>query len=278
MFDPTDSKLDQFLALQEQKCSLLPIPRPSSLYDGKTPHKHVPWKLLVKKPLSRQALESHFRVNPDDNIAIITGKSSDLLVLDIDPHGQNALPLVNRIRELAPDSPFVITGGGGYHFYFRYDEVSTKLALLPSSLFPELVLDPEIKIDLKSDNGYVIAPPSLHRSGSSYLFHPASPPFQRPLPRLPDTIRNALLSPDAKQVPKDWHAIISKSLEGSRHANTLSLTALLLSHTPPNYWEHVILPLLRAWNQIYSKPPLPEKELTAIFNDIATKEFKKYQL
>ena len=92
---------------------------------------------------------------PNANIGIATGKVSGVSVLDVDPRngGDNTLDLLRKRSPTGrlPDTPEVLTGGGGFHYYFGYQPG------LPSELGEG--------IEVKSDGGYVVAPPSSHLLG-----------------------------------------------------------------------------------------------------------------
>lgn len=97
---------------------------------------------------------------PDANIAIHCGKSG-LVVIDIDPRngGDSTLERLCDVRGDAWQSPYrVTTGGDGIHLYY----IAPLDKAVPSTLGPG--------IDVKRENGYVLAPPSLHPSGKRYAF------------------------------------------------------------------------------------------------------------
>jgi hypothetical protein len=86
------------------------------------------------------------------NVAIVTGRASGLLVLDIDgPEGNETLASKDLLL------PLTLTAktGKGTHFYFRYPD-DREIRNFPRKL-PGL--------DLRGEGGYVVAPPSLHESG-----------------------------------------------------------------------------------------------------------------
>lgn len=85
----------------------------------------------------------------EQNVGIRTGKESGIVVVDIDPRNGGD----DSWTEICPEEPSTIqvkTGSGGSHYYFKYDG-SIKY---PKELAPG--------IDIKSDGGYVVAPPSIH--------------------------------------------------------------------------------------------------------------------
>jgi hypothetical protein len=100
---------------------------------------------------------------PGANVGIRTGAQSRLVVLDVDPDhgGVEALrSLIAQHGRLRPGLR-ARTGSGGWHLYYAHPGES-----IPNSagrLGPGL--------DVRGDGGYVIAPPSNHRSGGAYIFN-----------------------------------------------------------------------------------------------------------
>ncbi len=100
---------------------------------------------------------------PDANIGL---RAEDIgVVVDIDPRngGDESYDRICTMFGHVPDTVEVLTGGGGSHFYFTSSRPITS-GKLPS--FPG--------VDIKSLNGYVVAPPSLHLSGQRYEFEASS--------------------------------------------------------------------------------------------------------
>lgn len=105
-----------------------------------------------------------WRMWPDSNVAIATGHG--LIVLDVDPRNGAEPEIVLAGAEM-PRTPTVRTGGDGLHFYFAGSCPSRK------------DLSGEWRgIDVKSQDGYVMAPPSAHGSGERYawLVYDQEPP------------------------------------------------------------------------------------------------------
>lgn len=84
------------------------------------------------------------RLIPGGLLAIRTGAVSGLTVIDIDPRNGGQLD-----RDLMVPTATVATAGGGWHLYYRHPggTLAGKLADRPG-------------VDIKSDGGYVVAPPS----------------------------------------------------------------------------------------------------------------------
>src|SRR5581483_10140535 len=77
---------------------------------------------------SRQPIRKHWRECPDDNIGLVTGASSGLVVLDVDAgkDGLDTLATLEAQHGPLPDTATVETGGGGRHYYFRHPGIPIK--------------------------------------------------------------------------------------------------------------------------------------------------------
>jgi hypothetical protein len=100
---------------------------------------------------------------PDANIGVC---AEDIgVVMDIDPRNGGDVSLERLIVEygVLPETVEVMTGGGGTHYYFRSPVRLSKGGI---EGYPG--------IDVQAAGSYVIAPPSLHRSGRRYEFEASS--------------------------------------------------------------------------------------------------------
>jgi hypothetical protein len=92
---------------------------------------------------------------PQANIGLACGHLFD--VLDVDsPFGAQAMRTFAGTHALHSSGPLVRTGGGGWHYY-----------LAPTGLGNVGPRDLE-QVDWRGRGGYVVAPPSRHRSGHPY--------------------------------------------------------------------------------------------------------------
>jgi predicted P-loop ATPase len=130
---------------------------------------------------------------PDAGVAIAAGLSG-LVVLDIDPRNRGNASLA-ELPSL-PHTPRVLTGGGGWHYYFRKP---------PGPEFPGFVL--AHGIDVKADGGYVIAPPSLHIQGQ-YRVDPDARLDDLAIADLPDWIA------EQRKTPTKRHKTSARVAEG----------------------------------------------------------------
>lgn len=96
---------------------------------------------------------------PNANLAVATGARSGVVVIDVDPArgGLEGLDALMAEAGPIPDSAVVHTGGDGLHYFLRVPDRPVKSRNNFRS-----------GIDIRGDGGYVVVPPSLHRSGSRY--------------------------------------------------------------------------------------------------------------
>ncbi len=101
---------------------------------------------------------------PNANIGIATGEVSGITVLDIDPRNGGKKTFKRLEAKLGKTKAAVIakTGGGGAHYYFAQPNFDLRKDSSGNLVGPG--------VDVASDGCIVIAPPSLHNSGSRYVW------------------------------------------------------------------------------------------------------------
>ena len=131
---------------------------------GKHPHvKHG----LHAATTDMDQIRRWWRLWPNANVGIATGRESAIVVIDIDPPaGNQSLDTLTQSDRALPLTMTVRTGSGGSHLYFCHPghSLPNTTARIPG--FDE----PLPGIDMRADSGYVVAPPSAHISGGKYLF------------------------------------------------------------------------------------------------------------
>lgn len=203
------------------------------------------------------------------NVGIATGNG--LLVLDIDAKhgGLGSLAQLEAQYGPLPQTPTVSTGGGGRHYYFR----------LPVGMAIGNRAGLATGIDVRGDNGYVVAPPSLHASGETYQWTvPPDVPLAEPPPWLlamlgcrcrdsqSDTTNANGVMLKVQPTTEDLanHPGIG---EGQRNATLCKLVGVHLARGDNS---EAIEPLALAWAERCS-PPLEEAEVVRTLNSLATK-------
>jgi len=248
--DSTNSVFEQALTLLAKGWSVIPV--------GTDKKPLVEWKKYQNEYPTPDEVKSWFIKYPTANLGVVTGKISKLVVVDIDPrHGGR------RDLLLGYETVIVETGGGGWHYYFKYKEGIQNYAGIAEG------------IDIRGDGGYVIAPPSTHSSGGHYKWY-RSPDKYEVLPLL--SVVQEWIDKRAQQrtpIQSKWSADKLDGVgEGLRNDTAASVAGKLLARFKPHEWESEAWKLLVAWND-KNTPPLPETELRGVFDSIANREVQK---
>ena len=115
------------------------------------------WKSLQTDPDALEQSHAFFTTGEgrdmDCNVAIVTGKTSGVFVIDIDPHHMEEDPdqFYQAFRSRFPTNLVSQTPRGGWHLYYRYPLngfVGQSRGRLPKG------------VDVRGQGGYVLAPPS----------------------------------------------------------------------------------------------------------------------
>jgi predicted P-loop ATPase len=191
--DP-ENKRGRSAAIYASHYSWLVFPCHTRLLNGACSCGNHKCENVAKHPRTRQGLKdatldqdqikAWWRDSPGSNVAVVTGKVSGLVVVDIDPRNGGDESLQDLFAEFGkfPDTVTAMTGGGGMHYYFRYPKDVDKIRCKP-------IRD---GIDIKADGGYVIAAPSVHGSGKEYGWEMSSRPGEVAVAELPDWLLSLL--------------------------------------------------------------------------------------
>lgn len=234
------------------------------------------WDALKDTRSDRNRVEAYFTRNPDSNIGIICGVVSNLTVVDFDVKAYKDKPQQLEAAKQAflreYRSPLTVkTGGGGYHAYFQYAKGSKNHTALQVGA---------LSLDVKTQGGYVAAPPSIHPdTAMPYQWLQEDMDISMiaeimdMLPEIPETLARCLSYHQSHaRTPQEWSGVVEMTREGSRNSNAATLIGKLLISFPSHEWKPIAWPLISGWNRTYVSPPLPDHELAAVFNSIAKKE------
>lgn len=159
---------------------------PADFLAAAEPYRTLGWAVFPmsrdKRPLCKNGFkdattdikqhERWARQFKDCNIAVATGRISGVIVLDVDgDEGEHSLAALADDGLVFPTSPQARTGRGR-HIYMKYDR---HMKSSVSRFGPNL--------DIRSDGGSAILPPSIHHSGKPYSWD--SDPLQHPLQHFP---------------------------------------------------------------------------------------------
>lgn len=194
--------------------------------------------------------------HPDANVGIACGMASGgLLVIDLDekPDGTSGIDSLKEWERsngvTMPVTVSSITGGGGSHLLYKADttEIKNGVGVLPG-------------IDIRSDGGYIVAPPSVHESGRSYQWE--YDPDEYEIAGADDTVINLVRSGKTKLSIKA--AAINEELrEGSRNDTLYRLACSLQSK---GFDDEMILETITAVNNKQCRPPLSDNEIVKVVN------------
>jgi hypothetical protein len=118
----------------------------------------VKWEEFQSRFATQEEITKWFTDTPNANIGIVTGKLSNIFVVDLDKHDEKYNEEITI--QYIPDTvvcPTVNTPKGGQHLYFHYPEINISIGarILPG-------------IDFRGEGGFVVAPPSVNGNGKSY--------------------------------------------------------------------------------------------------------------
>jgi len=216
--------------------------------NGKIPA--IEWKEYQTRYPTDKELEQWF-ADDTKNIGIVTGKISDITVVDVDAKSGG----LETIKTLGlPVTWTVKTGGGGWHYYYKYCPEAHQTAGIYQG------------IDIRNDGGQVVAPPSLHQSGNYYEWTYKE-----------DELVNFPISLFKKETifkSTDWKETLTKgATQGTRNETAAKVFGKLLTLFKKEEWEQA-WKIGLSWNA-QNSPPLNETELRSVFTSIATREALK---
>ena len=230
---------------------------------GKVPV--VKWRKYQSKGVTKDEIVEWFTsFNDVTGIAVITGKVSNIIVIDVD--GEKIPSWLKDIQTWKARTR------RGYHFYFQYD-------------IDELVNSFRIKsykIDVKAEKGIVILPPSLHPEGGRYewvsfkiLKKPAPYSLIKPII---DELLEFELELELEFEEKNKKANLAKLYKGvPQGMRNESMTRIAGSLFADGLNRSEVYEVLNAVNQ-KNIPPLPEQEIWSIINSIEKRHIKSTEI
>lgn len=192
---------------------------------------------------------------PDANVGIATGRG--LVVIDIDPghDGDGTLVDLKRTLGALPDTVEVITGSGGRHIYLEAPVEVRNSQGNAGGL--------GAGVDVRGDGGYVVAPPSVHRSGRSYAWEASSRPEAVDVAPLPDAWLAAMTArPKLRVIPGSKGEPIP---EGQRDTTLFKLAASMRAN---GCGEGAIRAALAEENAARCVPPMEAKDIERIAGSV----------
>ncbi|ATZ80427.1 D5 family helicase-primase [Bodo saltans virus] len=159
------------------------------------------WKKNIKFPKdwTKFTMNKTFMNDKSNGVAMITGKINDIIVIDID-NVEHWTKFLQKHNQQEPDTVKAISGSGGIHLFFKYDE---ELENITSS---DHKFGKDYDIDLKTNGGCIIVAPSSYHNENlqkdvKYEWKKSIFAYD-PIP-LPKWIKNILLGQSTSITKKD---------------------------------------------------------------------------
>lgn len=204
-----------------------------------------------------------FAQYPGANIGIATGSGSGIVVLDVDAGHGGEESLLNLVHEHGrlPDTPESLTGGGGRHIIFNHPGVMIRNSA--GKLGPGL--------DIRGDGGYIVAPPSIHPNGNSYLWEETSKPSKTPVAYPPKWLLEILLANESRRNGNEHHEPLDLEEDdiipdGQRNDTLASLAGTMRRR---GFTTDAIYAALWSENNERCRPPLSADEVLAIAKSVS---------
>nr|WP_300209600.1 VapE domain-containing protein [uncultured Anaerostipes sp.] len=227
------------------------------------------WAVLPLKKRSKSPATAHgvkdattdlnqiakwWRQDPDYNIGIACGKKSGgLLVIDLDIDEEKGLNGYESLQEWEkehgsfPDTVQSITGRGGYQLFYRSDKNYKNSVRIIEG------------IDVRSEGGYVVVPPSIHPNGNEYQWEYWLDDFNGELTKADEIVKQFL---EQQKNNGEQHFVAPEQIIRSERNNTLFQIACSLQSKGLS--DDAIFSAVMAENQAKCDVPLKEKEVHQI--------------
>lgn len=216
----------------------------------------IPWKPYQTRHATDEELTEWF-TDGENNLAIVTGAISNLTVVDCD--SQAAIAFFEQQCLSAGVAPWTYTvlTPKGKHWYFQFAPGSSNFQARED--WPG--------IDLRSEGGYVAAPPSIHPTGVAYLVDPDGELDPIPCP--------TFLFAKPNVTEKRQESMIGNFFDpagpGQRNMRLTRLSGFLCKKLAfPD-----VLAVCRLWNA-QNPEPLPDEEVRRTVVSVSQAETKNH--
>jgi len=219
--------LENALAYLKKGMSVIPV--------GVDKKPIIAWQMYQEQLPTEKQVKDWWEKNPFANIGIITGKISGITVVDVEKDGDPSF---------LPATLIAKTGGGGWHYYYKYAEgIGNKARIRPY-------------VDIRGNGGFVVVPPSKHSSGNRYEWV-----LKEEMLDFPEELL------EIKKEKKDWKKVFDGVGQGSRNDTAAKLFGKLTGMFDAKDWETMVWRLGQEWNR-NNTPSMEEDELRAVYESI----------
>jgi putative DNA primase/helicase len=208
----------------------------------------IRWKGYQTRLPSDAELNSWWTKTPKANIGIVTGKISDLVVIDCDSDDA-----CKRFLAAYPDAKHTrqVKTPRGIHFYFKHTPgIPNSAGRIGQG------------IDVRSDGGYVVTPPSIHQNGMTYEWL-----NRKSVQPLTQKLKELILRPNRNSMKSKINNSTRKTIDKGERNNRL--TSMAGSLNAKGFSQESILAALRSENKLKCDPPLSDNEVQQIAESIS---------
>lgn len=210
----------------------------------------IAWREYQKRLPSKEEIIQWFTQWPKAQLALVTGKISNISVVDVEKEfgDYKALSL--------PETAVSKTGSGGWHLFYEYVEGVRNRAKIGGK-----------EVDVRGEGGYVLVPPSANENGKyEWLIEKEKLP---PFPVQAFGVENVTKKEKTDYSDHEFVDLDYKGInEGSRNDEMTRYAGAILTQVHPNSWENIAWPMIQLANEKNS-PPLDENELRNTFDSVA---------
>jgi len=157
------------------------------------------WEKYKTTQATQEEIQQWYKDKLFNNIAIVCGHvSNDLVIIDIDD--ETLFEIIDiKIKKIIESGAWIVKTGKGYQIYIKHHGN-------PGGIIKLL----KYKIEYRANNGYCVAPPSIHPNGEEYQFLGVHNYTELP----------QLIDKDVKSIFKDFKIKIGKAwnIEATKHA------------------------------------------------------------
>ena len=204
------------------------------------------WLQYNRSRVSKNVMESWFTNLAGAGIGIVTGKISNIVVLDVENYCK--IPIEELLKKY-PTQMISRTGSGGYHLFYQYPtnvpRIGNRVGLFDG-------------IDLRADGGFIVLPPTIHPSGGRYEW------VQKGMAGVfPSSLLDVQAQPKAQG--DGW---ITETLRGVSEGGRNDACARLAGYFfKKGMNADIVEALLMEWNE-RNDPPLPISEIRTTIKSI----------
>ena len=211
-----------------------------------------------------EGLAEFFDAHPDCNLGAAMGAASGgVFAIDLDVDEDAGKDGFAALREwelghgALPDTASAVTGGGGYHLFYR----------MPGGAAVRNSVNRELGVDVRGDGGYVAVEPSVHPSGRRYEWE--SPPWETPIAEADANVLAFLehVRPAKAASDPDGPRLETPESIGEGGRND-ALFRAGASMRAKRVDPAVIADALRGINSTRCRPPLPDAEVDVLISSV----------